>query len=114
MRLLLIWLINTAAIFALPHLLATVQVDSFTTALYAALILGLVNTLIRPVLLLLTLPVTVRVRDQWPDVVGGRGHGARLPGRELRLGDRRGLRVQRDLLAVVSPLTLKNNATTQF
>ncbi len=58
MRLLLIWLINTAAIFALPHLLDSVQVDSFTTALFAALILGLVNTLIRPILILLTLPVT--------------------------------------------------------
>ncbi len=58
MRLLLLWLINTVALFALPHLLDSVQVDSFTTALLAALLLGLVNTLIRPILVLLTLPVT--------------------------------------------------------
>lgn len=58
MRLLLIWLVNTVALFLLPHLLRTVQVDSFTAALTAALVLGLVNTLIRPVLLVLTLPIT--------------------------------------------------------
>ncbi len=58
MRLLLIWLVNTLTLFVLPHLLDTVQVDSFTTALTAALVLGLVNTLIRPIILLLTLPIT--------------------------------------------------------
>jgi putative membrane protein len=71
MRLLLIWLINTAAIFALPHLLQTVQVDSFTTALLAALILGLVNTLIRPILLLLTLPVTFLTLGLFVFVING-------------------------------------------
>ena len=71
MRLLLIWLINTAAIFALPHLLDTVQVDSFTTALFAALILGLVNTLIRPILLVLTLPVTFLTLGLFVFVING-------------------------------------------
>ncbi len=71
MRLLLIWLINTAAIFALPHLLQTVQVDSVTTALLAALILGLVNTLIRPILLLLTLPVTFLTLGLFVFVING-------------------------------------------
>lgn len=59
MRLLLIWLINTIALFALPWLLDSIQIDSFVTALMAALVLGLVNTLIRPILLVLTLPFTV-------------------------------------------------------
>ena len=59
MRLLLIWLINTFALFALPWLLDSIQIDSFVTALMAALVLGLVNTLIRPILLVLTLPFTV-------------------------------------------------------
>ncbi|MFM7482903.1 MAG: phage holin family protein [Burkholderiaceae bacterium] len=58
MRLLLIWLVNTLTLSVLPRLLDTVQVDSFTTALTAALVLGLVNTLIRPIILLLTLPIT--------------------------------------------------------
>jgi putative membrane protein len=59
MRLLIIWLINAFALFALPYLMKTIYVQSFGTALIAALVLGLVNTLIRPLLVLLTLPVTI-------------------------------------------------------
>jgi putative membrane protein len=56
---LLVWLINALALLALPYVVPSVRVDSFLTALVAALILGLVNTLIRPILVLLTLPVTL-------------------------------------------------------
>jgi putative membrane protein len=59
MRLLLTWLINAAALFALPFLMSSVTVTHIGAALIAALVLGLVNTLIRPVLVLLTLPVTL-------------------------------------------------------
>ncbi len=71
MRLLLIWLINAATLFALPHLLAAVSVDSFSTALFAALVLGLVNTLIRPILILLTLPVTFLTLGLFVFVING-------------------------------------------
>ena len=59
MRLVLTWIINAAALFAVPYLMHSVNVTSIGAALVAALLLGLVNTLVRPVLLLLTLPVTV-------------------------------------------------------
>jgi putative membrane protein len=59
MRLLIVWLINAAALFALPFLMTSIKIDSVGAALIGALILGLINTLIRPVLVLLTLPVTV-------------------------------------------------------
>jgi putative membrane protein len=59
MRLLLTWLINALALFALPFLMSSVTVSNFGAAIIAALVLGLVNTLIRPVLVLLTLPVTL-------------------------------------------------------
>lgn len=59
MRLVLTWLINAIALLAVPYLMHSVEVTSFGAALVAALVLGLVNTLIRPVLLLLTLPVTL-------------------------------------------------------
>jgi putative membrane protein len=59
MRLLLAWLINAVALFAVPYLLRSVYVQDIGTALIAALLLSLVNTLIRPILVLLTLPVTV-------------------------------------------------------
>ncbi len=71
MRLLLTWLINTVAIFALPYLLDSVEVDSFTTALFAALVLGLVNTLIRPILVVLTLPVTLLTLGLFIFVING-------------------------------------------
>jgi len=71
MRLLITWLINAAALFALPYLMDSVQVANFTVALVAALILGLVNTLIRPVLVLLTLPVTLVTLGLFIFVING-------------------------------------------
>lgn len=59
MRLLATWLINALALLALPYLMHSVSIDSFTTALIVAVILGLVNTVLRPILIILTLPVTV-------------------------------------------------------
>lgn len=58
-NLLLVWLINALALLVLPYVVPSVQVDGFVTALVAALVLGFVNTLLRPVLVLLTLPVTL-------------------------------------------------------
>ncbi|MEO8142583.1 MAG: phage holin family protein [Betaproteobacteria bacterium] len=59
MKLLLVWLINAIALMAVAYLLPGIAVASFLTALVAALVLGLVNAVIRPVLILLTLPVTL-------------------------------------------------------
>jgi putative membrane protein len=59
MRLLLVWLINAAALFALPYLFDSIRVDTFYTALIVALILSILNTVVRPILLVLTLPITV-------------------------------------------------------
>ena len=71
LNLLLVWLINALALLALPYLVPSVQVDSFYTALVAALLLGLVNTLIRPLLVLLTLPVTVVTLGLFVFVING-------------------------------------------
>ncbi|NMM25898.1 MAG: phage holin family protein [Glaciimonas sp.] len=71
MLLLVSWLINTLALLALPYLMHSVRVDSFGTALIAALLLGLVNTLIRPIFILLTLPVTVLTMGLFIFVVNG-------------------------------------------
>ena len=71
MRLLLLWLINTLALFAIPRLVDTVHIDSFSTALVASLVLGLVNTLIRPILVILTLPVTFLTLGLFIFVING-------------------------------------------
>ena len=59
MRLLFAWLANAAALLILTYLLPSIQVASFGTALLVAVVLGLINILIRPILVLLTLPVTL-------------------------------------------------------
>ena len=59
MTLLLIWLINAGTLAVLPYVLPGIGIDSFATALVTALLLGLANTVIRPILILLTLPVTL-------------------------------------------------------
>lgn len=70
-KLLIVWLINALALLALPYVVPSVQVASFGTALVAALILGLVNTLIRPVLVLLTLPATLLTLGLFIFVING-------------------------------------------
>jgi putative membrane protein len=59
MRLLLVWLINALSLLAVAYFLPSVSVASFYIALITALVLGLLNTLIRPVLVLITLPITI-------------------------------------------------------
>ena len=59
MRLLLIWILNALALLTVANFVPGIRLDSFTDAMIAAFFLGLVNTLIRPLLLLLTLPVTL-------------------------------------------------------
>jgi len=71
MRTLLHWLANALALLALPYLFTTIKVDSFPTALIVALVLGLINTLIRPLLVLLTLPVTILTLGLFIFVING-------------------------------------------
>ena len=59
MKLLLVWLINALALIAVAYLMPGVSVSTFGAALVAALVLGLINAVVRPVLVLLTLPVTL-------------------------------------------------------
>jgi putative membrane protein len=58
-KLLVVWLINALALIAVAYLMPGIAVSSFGAALVAALVLGLVNAVVRPVLVLLTLPVTI-------------------------------------------------------
>jgi putative membrane protein len=53
------WLLSAAALLAVAHFYSGVEVRSFLSALIAALVIGLFNAVLRPVLVVLTLPVTV-------------------------------------------------------
>ena len=58
MRLILLWLLNACALLAVAYLMpSSIQVASFATAMIAALLLGLVNVVLRPVLVLLKVTV---------------------------------------------------------
>lgn len=59
MRLLLKWLIMAASIIIAAYFIPGVRVGSFLSALWVALFLGIVNILIRPILILITLPINI-------------------------------------------------------
>ena len=59
MKLLLKWLLSAAALLLVAYLYSGVEVTSFGSALIAAFVIGLFNTVLRPVLVVLTLPVTI-------------------------------------------------------
>ena len=71
MRLLLTWLINAIALIALPYVVSSITVDSFLTALLVAIVLGFVNAIIRPILVILTLPVTILTLGLFILVING-------------------------------------------
>ncbi|SRR6267142_3161799 len=71
LRLLIVWLINTVALMLVTYLVPGVSVATFASALVAALVLGLVNTVIRPILILLTLPVTILTLGLFIFVING-------------------------------------------
>lgn len=59
MKLLLRILITSLLVMAISYLMKGVVVDEFTTALTVAIVLGLLNFFVKPVLVLFTFPVTV-------------------------------------------------------
>jgi putative membrane protein len=71
MRLLFIWLINAASLLAVAYLMPSIAISSFTTALLAAFVLGLVNAIIRPILVVLTLPATLLTLGLFIFVING-------------------------------------------
>ena len=53
------WIVNAAALLLVAYLYPGVNVESFFAAAIAALVLGLVNAVVRPILVILTFPVTL-------------------------------------------------------
>lgn len=59
MRLITRWLLTALALVSIPYLISGIGIRDFYTALIAALILGLVNALIKPIIMILTLPFNI-------------------------------------------------------
>ncbi len=52
-------LITALALLIVARLIPTIQVEGFYAAIIAALVLGVLNLLVRPLLIILTLPITI-------------------------------------------------------
>jgi len=59
MRLLLVWILNAIALLAVAYLFPGVRIQDWQAAAIAALVLGLVNAVVKPILVVLTFPVTI-------------------------------------------------------
>lgn len=57
--LIVVWILNAVALLAVAYVLPGIVIASFWSAMLAALVLGLLNTLVKPLLILLTLPITI-------------------------------------------------------
>lgn len=71
MKLLLVWILNALALLAVAYFVPGIDVAGFGVALVAALVIGLVNVLIRPILVLLTLPITILTLGVFILVING-------------------------------------------
>ncbi len=59
LKLIVKWLLSASALLLVAYIYSGVVITSFGAAMLAALVIGLLNTFVRPILVLLTLPVTV-------------------------------------------------------
>lgn len=71
MKILAVWLLNALALLAVAYVVPDIHVANFTTALIAALVIGLVNMLIKPILVILTLPITILTLGLFILVING-------------------------------------------
>lgn len=71
MKLIVVWLLNAISLLAVAYLMPSIHVSGFGWALVAAAVIALVNILIRPILVILTLPVTVLTLGLFIFVING-------------------------------------------
>lgn len=53
------WVLSAMAVFTAAYLLSGVHVENFTAALVTALVIGIFNAILKPILIILTLPITI-------------------------------------------------------
>lgn len=59
MKILINWILSAVAVLIASYILPGVHVTNFTVALIAALVLGVINAILKPILLILTLPINL-------------------------------------------------------
>ena len=71
MKLILRWFLNAVALMLIPEVVTGIHVDSYSAALISAVLLGFVNAILRPLLLLITMPITVLTLGLFALVING-------------------------------------------
>lgn len=71
MRLVVVWLLNAVSLLAVAYLMPSIEVSGFAGALITVAVIAFVNVLIRPLLVVLTLPVTVLTLGLFILVING-------------------------------------------
>ncbi len=70
-RLILTWVLNAFALFFVMKLVPGIQIDNFRDLLIGTLVLGLLNAFLRPIIILLTLPVNMLTLGLFTLVING-------------------------------------------
>ena len=53
------WIVSAMVIFSIAYIIPGVRVSAFSTALVVALVLGVINAILKPILIILTLPINI-------------------------------------------------------
>lgn len=70
-KLLVVWVLNALALMAVAYLVPGIHVANFTAALLAAVVTGFANVLVKPILVILTLPITLLTLGLFLLVING-------------------------------------------
>jgi putative membrane protein len=71
LKLLVVWVLNALALMAVAYLVPGIHVANFTAALLAAVVIGFANVLVKPILVILTLPITLLTLGLFLFVING-------------------------------------------
>ncbi|WP_019881122.1 MULTISPECIES: phage holin family protein [unclassified Methylophilus] len=71
LKLLVVWVLNALALMAVAYLVPGIHVANFTAALLAAVVIGFANVLVKPILVILTLPITLLTLGLFLLVING-------------------------------------------
>ena len=65
------WVINALALLLISRLIRGIEVDSVLSAFVAAAVLGVINAILRPILLILTFPITIVTLGLFVFIING-------------------------------------------
>ena len=65
------WLINAVGLLIVSKIMGSIEIDGLLTAVVAAAVIGIINTFLRPILIILTLPINILTLGLFTLVING-------------------------------------------